>query len=137
MGERIITSPHSSCITADDISLASQDVLNFCANNYLGLSNHPSLLNAAKEALTKHGFGLSSVRFICGTQDKHKELEAAISKFHGTEDTIRCKCRCIRSVIGQPRCSDIRCLESRITHRWDSFMQGPSLSLCTWRYGGA
>mmetsp|Transcript_6165 Transcript_6165/g.9050 ORF Transcript_6165/g.9050 Transcript_6165/m.9050 type:complete len:430 (+) Transcript_6165:3333-4622(+) len=86
--ERIITSPQSSCITVDDTSLASQDVLNFCANNYLGLSNHPSLLNAAKEALTTHGFGLSSVRFICGTQDKHKELEAAISKFHGTEDTI-------------------------------------------------
>lgn len=63
-------------------------MLNFCANNYLGLSSHPAIVEAAKQALLSHGFGLSSVRFICGTQDLHKQLEAAISKFHGTEDTI-------------------------------------------------
>jgi glycine C-acetyltransferase len=64
------------------------DVLNFCANNYLGLSSHPAIIKAAHEALDSHGFGMSSVRFICGTQDMHKELEARIAKFFGTEDTI-------------------------------------------------
>lgn len=83
--ERVITSSQSSAIHVQE---ASGEVLNFCANNYLGLSNHPILIEAAKKALDTHGFGLSSVRFICGTQDLHKELEAAISKFHGTEDTI-------------------------------------------------
>jgi glycine C-acetyltransferase len=62
--------------------------LNFCANNYLGLSNHPALVEAAKQALDSHGYGMSSVRFICGTQDLHKELEQEIARFHGTEDTI-------------------------------------------------
>ena len=63
-------------------------VLNLCANNYLGLADHPALIAAAKEALDTHGFGMASVRFICGTQDIHKELEAALTKFLGTEDTI-------------------------------------------------
>src|SRR5205085_10494940 len=63
-------------------------VLNMCANNYLGLADHPALIAAAKEALETHGFGMASVRFICGTQDIHKELEAALTKFLGTEDTI-------------------------------------------------
>ncbi len=65
-----------------------EEVLNFCANNYLGLSNHPDLVEAAKQALDSHGYGMSSVRFICGTQDLHKELEQEIARFHGTEDTI-------------------------------------------------
>ena len=82
--ERIITSPQAAEIT---ISTGAK-VLNFCANNYLGLSSHPLVLQAAKDAIDTHGFGLSSVRFICGTQDIHKTLEAKISAFLGTEDTI-------------------------------------------------
>lgn len=83
--ERIITSPQSASI---GVLNRPDNVLNFCANNYLGLSNHPKLVEAAVEALRTHGFGLSSVRFICGTQDLHKRLEQKISEFHGTEDTI-------------------------------------------------
>ena len=82
--ERIIVSPQQAEITLADGS----KVLNFCMNNYLGLSNSPELIKAAKEALDTHGFGMSSVRFICGTQDLHKELEQKIAKFFGTEDTI-------------------------------------------------
>jgi glycine C-acetyltransferase len=67
---------------------SDKQVLNFCANNYLGLGNHPDVVAAAKAALDTHGFGLASVRFICGTQNLHKELEETISKFHRTEDTI-------------------------------------------------
>lgn len=82
--ERIIASPQGAEITLED----GQKVLNFCANNYLGLSSHPEVVQAAKDALDTHGFGMSSVRFICGTQDIHKQLEAAVAKFYGTEDTI-------------------------------------------------
>ncbi|GCD76541.1 2-amino-3-ketobutyrate coenzyme A ligase [Thermaurantimonas aggregans] len=82
--ERIITSPQGPEITLN----TGQKVLNFCANNYLGLSSHPRVLEAAHRALETHGFGMSSVRFICGTQDIHKELEEKISAFLGTEDTI-------------------------------------------------
>lgn len=81
--ERIITSPQGAEITVN-----GETVLNFCANNYLGLSSHPEVVQAAKDALDTHGFGMSSVRFICGTQDIHKQLEAAIANFYGTEDTI-------------------------------------------------
>ncbi|XXQ35996.1 Aminotransferase class I/classII domain-containing protein [Plasmodiophora brassicae] len=83
--ERILTSPQSHSIR---VASRSKPVLNFCANNYLGLSNDPRLVERAKQTLDERGFGLSSVRFICGTQDIHKELEAKLSKFHGTEDTI-------------------------------------------------
>ena len=65
-----------------------KDVINFCANNYLGLANHPRITEAAKKAIDTHGFGMASVRFICGTQDKHKELENLISDFHKLDDTI-------------------------------------------------
>ena len=82
--ERIITSPQSAEITI----AGGKQVLNFCANNYLGLSSHPRVVQAAKEAIDTHGFGMSSVRFICGTQDIHKELEKKLSEFLGTEDTI-------------------------------------------------
>ncbi|EKB49613.1 glycine C-acetyltransferase [Cecembia lonarensis] len=82
--ERVITSPQSA-----EISISGgKKVLNFCANNYLGLSSHPKVVDAAKKAIDTHGFGMSSVRFICGTQDIHKELEEKISKFLGMEDTI-------------------------------------------------
>ena len=82
--ERIITSPQSAEITLAD----GRKVLNFCANNYLGLADHPDVIQAAKDALDTHGFGMASVRFICGTQDLHKQLEAKIAEFFGTEDTI-------------------------------------------------
>ena len=82
--ERIMTSPQSA-----DIQLnTGEKVINFCANNYLGLSSHPEVIKAAKETLDTHGFGMSSVRFICGTQDIHKKLEQKIADFYGTEDTI-------------------------------------------------
>lgn len=82
--ERIITSPQGAEITLN----TGETVLNFCANNYLGLSSHPEVVQAAKDAMDTHGFGMSSVRFICGTQDIHKTLEAKIAEFYGTEDTI-------------------------------------------------
>ena len=82
--ERIITSPQGPEITLN----TGQTVLNFCANNYLGLSAHPDVIQAAKDTMDTHGFGMSSVRFICGTQDIHKELEQKIADFYGTEDTI-------------------------------------------------
>jgi glycine C-acetyltransferase len=82
--ERVITSPQNAKIEIT----GGRRVLNMCANNYLGLADHPALLAAAKDALDTHGFGMASVRFICGTQDIHKELEAALTKFLGTEDTI-------------------------------------------------
>jgi glycine C-acetyltransferase len=82
--ERIITSPQDAVITIS----TGEEVINFCANNYLGLSSHPEVIKAAKSALDHRGFGMSSVRFICGTQDIHKELEQKIANFYGTEDTI-------------------------------------------------
>lgn len=82
--ERIITGPQGA-----DIQVSTgEEVINFCANNYLGLSSHPQVVQAAKDALDSHGYGMSSVRFICGTQDIHKELEEKLAEFHGTEDTI-------------------------------------------------
>lgn len=82
--ERVITTPQGADIKTTD----GKQVLNFCANNYLGLSSHPDVIAAAKNAIDTHGYGLSSVRFICGTQDLHKELEQTISEFLGTDDTI-------------------------------------------------
>ena len=82
--ERIITSPQGAVIKIS----TGEEVINFCANNYLGLSSHPDVIQAAKDAMDSHGFGMSSVRFICGTQDIHKELEDKIADFYGTEDTI-------------------------------------------------
>ena len=81
--ERIITSPQGAEITVN-----GEKVLNFCSNNYLGLSSHPEVIQAAKDTLDSHGFGMSSVRFICGTQDIHKTLERKVAEFYGTEDTI-------------------------------------------------
>jgi glycine C-acetyltransferase len=82
--ERVITSPQAAEITLAD----GRTVLNFCANNYLGLADHPAMIAAAKDALDTHGFGMASVRFICGTQDLHKQLEKTIADFFGTQDTI-------------------------------------------------
>src|SRR5215210_3968883 len=82
--ERIITTPQGAVVKTAD----GREVINLCANNYLGLSSHPQVIEAAHEALRTHGFGLSSVRFICGTQDLHKELEGRIARFVGCEDAI-------------------------------------------------
>ena len=82
--ERVITGPQRNRITVK----SGESVLNFCANNYLGLSNHPEVIQAARDSYDKWGFGLSSVRFICGTQQIHKELEQKVAEFLGTEDTI-------------------------------------------------
>ena len=81
--ERVIASPQQANVRVGD-----DEVLNFCANNYLGLADHPALIEAAQEALERWGFGMASVRFICGTQEIHKELEAKLSGFLGQEDTI-------------------------------------------------
>ena len=86
--ERIITSPQDAMITVQ----TGQKVLNLCANNYLGLADHPDVIRAARESYDKWGYGLSSVRFICGTQQVHKELEQKISEFLDTEDTILYSC---------------------------------------------
>eukprot|EP00003_Mantamonas_plastica_P027130 TRINITY_DN5736_c0_g1_i2.p1 TRINITY_DN5736_c0_g1~~TRINITY_DN5736_c0_g1_i2.p1 ORF type:complete len:198 (-),score=54.01 TRINITY_DN5736_c0_g1_i2:172-714(-) len=83
--ERVITSPQSNLVSVEG---TEGEVLNFCANNYLGLADNPQVIQGAENALSTHGFGLASVRFICGTQDIHKNLERSIAKFHGTEDTI-------------------------------------------------
>src|SRR3954468_1190779 len=82
--ERVITTPQGAVIR----TTSGAEVLNFCANNYLGLSSHPGVLAAAKAALDTHGFGMSSVRFICGTQDLHKDLERRIASFFGMDDAI-------------------------------------------------
>ena len=82
--ERIITSSQDAVIKIS----TGEEVINFCANNYLGLSNHPAVIQAAKDTMDTHGFGVSSVRFICGTQDIHKRLESKIAEFYQTEDTI-------------------------------------------------
>src|SRR6188768_3485611 len=81
--ERVITSPQRGAI-----EVGGREVINFCANNYLGLANHPALVEAAHEGLRKHGYGLSSVRFICGTQDLHRDLERTIARHHGKDDAI-------------------------------------------------
>ncbi|MFC0627215.1 glycine C-acetyltransferase [Kribbella deserti] len=86
--ERVITSPQSSAISVGSGNLEGNKVLNFCANNYLGLADHPEVIQAAKDALDEWGFGMASVRFICGTQAIHKQLEDALSNFLGQEDTI-------------------------------------------------
>ncbi|MEE8271175.1 MAG: aminotransferase class I/II-fold pyridoxal phosphate-dependent enzyme, partial [Alphaproteobacteria bacterium] len=88
--ERVIASPQRAAITVGGAAdgAAPREVLNFCANNYLGLADHPALVAAAKAALDRYGYGMSSVRFICGTQEDHKALEAGLSAFFGTRDTI-------------------------------------------------
>ena len=82
--ERVITSAQDAVIKIS----TGEEVINFCANNYLGLSNHPEVIQAAKDTMDTHGFGMSSVRFICGTQDIHKKLEQKVADFYQTEDTI-------------------------------------------------
>jgi glycine C-acetyltransferase len=126
--ERIITTPQRADIKVN----AGSDVLNFCANNYLGLSDNQRLIKAAKEAMDTHGYGMSSVRFICGTQDLHKQLEAAISDYFKTEDTIlyaACFDANGGAIVRRGRRYHLGCLEPRLYHRRCSFMQGETLSL--------
>ena len=126
--ERIITTPQRA-----DIKVGSgSDVLNFCANNYLGLSDNKRLIEAAKQAMDTHGYGMSSVRFICGTQDLHKQLEAAISDYFHTEDTILyAACFDANGGLFEPLFTeDLRCVEPRFYYRWSTSLQGKTLSLC-------
>ena len=114
--ERLIESAQQAAIT-----VKGKEVLNFCANNYLGLSNHPRLIKASQEMMNRRGYGMSSVRFICGTQDIHKELEAAISDYFQTEDTICCLLRCerrgIRTALHRRGCDYLGLAEPRFHHR--------------------
>lgn len=98
--ERLIESAQQAAIT-----VKGKEVLNFCANNYLGLSNHPRLIEGAKKMMDRRGYGMSSVRFICGTQDIHKELEAAISDYFKTEDTICTQPALTLTAVYSNRCS--------------------------------
>ena len=116
--ERIIVTPQDA-----EIKLATgETVLNFCANNYLGLSSNPTVIEGAKKALDSRGYGMSSVRFICGTQDIHKELEAKISQFfgngryHSLRCLFRCQRWCIRTAIRAGRCYHFRRIEPRFYH---------------------
>src|SRR5215510_1744263 len=86
--EKPLLGPQGPRVEVEGPGGAARPVLNFCANNYLGLASHPEVIEAAREAMSRHGFGMASVRFICGTQDLHQELERRLSRFLGTEDTI-------------------------------------------------
>ena len=124
--ERLIESAQQAAIT-----VKGKEVLNFCANNYLGLSNHPRLIKASQEMMERRGFGMSSVRFICGTQDIHKELEAAISDYFQTEDTILyAACFDANGGVFEPLFSDQDAIIS------DS-LQSETLSLCQRGYEGS
>ena len=103
--ERVIATPQGALVRLAD----GQQLINMCANNYLGLSSHPAVIAAAHRALDERGFGLSSVRFICGTQDRHKELEQRLARFLGTEDVIlRRQWRPVRDSADRGRCRDQR-----------------------------
>ena len=137
--ERIITSPQRAEIQVG----GEKQVLNFCANNYLGLSDNPRLIEAAKKAMDARGYGMSSVRFICGTQDIHKELEKAIADYFGTEghDSLRCllRCqrRCFRAAAQRSGRHHLRLAEPRFDHRRRASVQGRTLPLRQRRHGGS
>ncbi len=128
--ERLIESAQQAAIT-----VKGKEVLNFCANNYLGLSNHPRLIAAAQKMMDHRGYGMSSVRFICGTQDIHKELEAAISDYFKTEDTILyAACFDANGGVFEPlfhggRCYHLRFSEPCLHHRRCPPVQGQTLPL--------
>ena len=129
--ERIITSPQGAVIKIS----TGEEVVNFCANNYLGLSSHPEVIQAAKDAMDTHGFGMSSVRFICGTQDIHKELEQKIADFYGTEDTILYAAAfdanggVFEPLLAAEDAIISDSLKPRFYYRWCSFMQSKTISL--------
>ena len=126
--ERLIESAQQAAIT-----VKGKEVLNFCANNYLGLSNHPRLIEGAKKMMDRRGYGMSSVRFICGTQDIHKELEAAISDYFKTEDTILyAACFDANGGVFEPLFTDE---DAIISDSLNHALQGKTLSLCQCRHG--
>ena len=134
--ERIILTPQGA-----DIRVKDGEVINFCANNYLGLSNHPRLVAAAKEALDRYGYGMSSVRFICGTQDIHKELEREIADFLGTDDTILYS-SCFdangglfETLLGRRVRDHLRRAQPRLDHRRHPAVQGRAQALRARRHG--
>ena len=136
--ERVIVSPQRAAIGV----AGGKEVINFCANNYLGLSDHPRLIEAAKRAMDSRGYGMSSVRFICGTQDIHKQLEGAIADYFGTEDTIL-YAACfdanggVRAAARREGRDHLRCAEPCVDHRRSPAVQGRALPLCERRYGRA
>ena len=130
--ERLIESAQQAAIT-----VKGKEVLNFCANNYLGLSNHPRLIAAARNIMERRGYGMSSVRFICGTQDIHKELEAAISDYFKTEDTILYAACFVRASLHRRGRHHLRLLEPRFHYRRRAPVQSQALPLCQCRHGGA
>ena len=134
--ERLIESAQQAAIT-----VKGKEVLNFCANNYLGLSNHPRLIAAAQNMMERRGYGMSSVRFICGTQDIHKELEAAISDYFKTEDTILyAACFDANGGVFEPLFTGrhhLRFLEPCFHHRRRAPLQSQTLPLCQCRHGRA
>ena len=126
--ERLIESAQQAAIT-----VKGKEVLNFCANNYLGLSNHPRLIKASQEMMERRGFGMSSVRFICGTQDIHKELEAAISDYF----LFRRQRRCVRTAFQRRRRHHLGLSEPCFYHRRRTSLQSETLSLCQRGYEGS
>jgi len=135
--ERVITSPQSAHIATSE----QPEVLNFCANNYLGLANHPELLQAAHTPLDRWGYGMASVRFICGTQAPHRQLEQALSDFLGTEDTILYS-SCFdangglfETLLGPRGRRHLRRAQSRLDYRRDPSLQGAALPVPEQRHG--
>ena len=133
--ERVITSPQSAEIELAD----GRSVLNFCANNYLGLADDPSVIAAAKDALDTHGFGMASVRFICGTQDLHKQLESTIAGFFGKQDSILyAACFDANGGLFEPLLDEKRSsrrAQPRLDHRRRAPVQGQALPLRQQRHG--
>ena len=129
--ERLIGTPQGPAIHLAD----GREVLNFCANNYLGLANHPRLVEAAIDGLHSHGYGMASVRFICGTQDVHRELEARARRFLGTEDAIlygsllRRQRRAVRDAARRGGRGHLRRAQPRLDHRRHPPVQGQALPL--------
>ncbi len=118
-------------------------LLNLCANNYLGLADHPAVIEAARDALERWGFGMASVRFICGTQTLHKQLEERLSEFLGTERhdpvqlLLRCERRAVRGAARPRRRRHLGCAQPRLHHRRDPALQGDAAALCERRPGRA
>ena len=132
--ERIIKTPQKADIRVNE----GEEVLNFCANNYLGLSDHSRLIEAAKKAMDHRGYGMSSVRFICGTQDLHKQLEAEVSEYFRYDSLqllFRRERRAFRTVARRRRCDYIGCAEPCLDYRRCASLQSQTLSLCQCRYG--
>ena len=129
--ERVITSKQAGQIVVD----SGEKVLNFCANNYLGLADNEELAAAGKAALDRYGYGMASVRFICGTQEEHKQLEARISSFLGLEDTILYS-SCFdangglfETLARRRRCHHFRCAQPCLDYRWRASLQGQTFPL--------